>query len=133
MEWQDDFAIGIKEIDAQHRKLIGFFSEIMAAIESELGWSEIHFRIVALKNFAAFHFEFEEALMRLFGYAESDDHEKDHKQFFVKLNTIEQTSILTEVKQEMVALQLDWMFSHILTADKRYADHIISRVTSLGA
>ncbi len=129
MEWQDKFSLGIKEIDAQHRKLIGFFSSVMAAIEEDLGWSEIHYRIVALRNFAAFHFEFEEAMMRLFGLDANDAHAESHQQFFVKLSAIEQTSILAEVKREMVALELDWLFGHILTEDRDYAHRILAGAT----
>lgn len=125
IEWKDEYAIGIKEIDSQHKELVSLFSKISGSIQSDLPWSEIHFQIVELKTFATFHFEFEEALMRLFGYTEHETHADAHQVFFDKLHAIEQSSIRDEVKQEVVRLAFDWLFAHIATADKAYAKHIL--------
>ena len=129
MEWKDEYAVGIKEIDAQHKELVNLFTKINDSIKSELPWSEIHFQIIELKTFAIFHFEFEEALMRLFGFREHGTHADAHKSFFDKLHAIEQSSIRDEVKQEMVRFAFDWLFGHIATADKAYAKHILGGAT----
>lgn len=125
MEWKDDYALGIKEIDAQHKELVRLFASVAGSIDGALPWSEIHYQLVELKTFASFHFEFEEALMRLFGYAEQSGHADTHKQFFDKLHVIEQSTIRDEVKLEMVRFAFDWLFGHIGTADKAYAKHIL--------
>lgn len=125
MEWKDDYAVGIREIDEQHKELVGLFARVADSIGSELAWPEIHYQLVELKTFATFHFEFEEALMRLFGYTEQSEHADAHKKFFDKLHIIEQSTIRDEVKLEMVRFAFDWLFSHIGTADKAYAKHIL--------
>jgi hemerythrin-like metal-binding protein len=126
MEWKEEYSVGIKEIDTQHKELISLFSRITDSVEQELQWSEVHYRIVELRNFASFHFDFEEALLRLYGCPEADGHVEFHKQFFAKLNDIEKRSLLDEVKQEMFKFLFDWLFGHILTTDKAYAKYILS-------
>lgn len=126
MEWKDEYAIGIKEIDAQHKELISLFSRVTDAVAQSLPWSDIHFRVLEVKNFAAFHFEFEEALMRLFGYPQTDDHSNGHKQFVAKMNEIEKSSIADDVKQEVVTFLVKWLFDHILKSDRAYAQYILA-------
>jgi hemerythrin-like metal-binding protein len=126
MQWKTEYSIGIEEIDEQHKELINLFSSVADAVSAEMKWSEIHFRIVTLRNFATFHFEFEEALMRLFGYAENQAHAEFHRGFFAKLSAFESHSIHEGVKGEVVKLLCDWLFGHILTSDKDYAKHILA-------
>jgi hemerythrin-like metal-binding protein len=126
MDWKEEYSVGIKEIDTQHKELLSLFSRIMDSVEQGLQWSEVHYRIVELRNFASFHFDFEEALLRLYGCPETDAHVEFHKQFFAKLHDIEKRSLLDEVKREMFKFLFDWLFGHILTTDKAYAKHILS-------
>ena len=126
MDWKAEYLVGLKEIDEQHKELLSLFARIVEAISSEISWSETHYRIVELRTFAEFHFEFEEALMRMFGYAEQANHTQKHKLFFVKLAECEKSSILKEVEAEMIKLLFDWLFGHILVEDKAYAGYILS-------
>ena len=81
MQWQPSYALGIDEIDQQHQKLLTHAAEIIGAIQQEQSWSDIYYLIEALRKFASFHFQFEEALMRMFGYPEHDDHARSHESF----------------------------------------------------
>jgi hemerythrin-like metal-binding protein len=125
MQWQDEYSIGIKEIDSQHQELVRLFLQITESVAAELDWSEIHLRILQLGRFAEFHFKFEDALMRVFAYPESVEHAVFHEQFFAKLKVIEESAIVDEVRHDMVKLLLDWLSGHILVADKAYAKFIL--------
>lgn len=126
MEWKDEYSVGLLEIDNQHRELLSLFGRVAESLRDDAPWSDMHYRIVELRTFAEFHFQFEEALMRMFGYAEHDRHTGSHKQFFVKMAEFEKNSILGETKQDMLKFLFDWLFSHILKSDKAYAEHILS-------
>lgn len=126
MMWKDEYSVGLEEIDSQHKELLDLFSRLMASVNGGRTWSEIHFRIVELRNFADFHFEFEEALMRMFDYPGIDNHANSHRGFFDKLDAIERTSILNQVQDEIIELLFYWLSYHIMSGDKAYAKHILS-------
>ena len=126
MEWKAEYSVGLREIDDQHKELLSLFCRVTDVVGDAKSWTDVHYRIVELRTFAAYHFEFEEALMRMFGYAEHDRHADSHKQFFIKMAEFEKHSILGEAKQEMLQFLFDWLFSHIMKSDKAYAQHILS-------
>lgn len=126
MQWKDEYSVEIKEIDSQHKELISLFDRITAAIDANRDWSEIHLRIIELRNFASFHFEFEEAMMRLYGYGDLKNHVEAHVEFFAKLSSIEKSTIIEDIKSETVNLLFEWLFSHILSTDQAYATYILN-------
>ncbi|GAB1395176.1 bacteriohemerythrin [Rhodocyclaceae bacterium] len=126
MEWKAAYSVGLREIDDQHKELLSLFCRVTDILDESKSWTDIHYRIVELRTFAAYHFEFEEALMRMFGYTEHDRHADSHKQFFIQLAEFEKHSILGDVKQEMLQFLFDWLFSHIMKSDKAYAQYILA-------
>ena len=126
MDWQDEYSLDIREIDDQHKKLIGYFSAIETSVRLDRGWSEIHFGISRLRTFAKVHFEFEEALLRMFGYPQSTQHEEEHRHFFTQLKAIEQRSAGRRADEDIVKFLSDWLTRHILVTDRDYAKHILS-------
>lgn len=126
MDWKISFSIGVEEIDSQHRELIDLFRSIVASIEAGDSWSDTHYRIVDLRRFAEFHFQFEEGLMRMFGYPQAEAHAGNHKDFFTRLEAIERISLQDSVHEEMVKFLYDWLTDHILHCDKEYARHLLS-------
>lgn len=126
MDWKSKYSLGIEEIDAQHKLLLGHFAKITAAVLENAAWSEVHYLIVDLRKFAEFHFEFEEALMRLYGYHRSAEHATTHREFFEQLDRIERSSIVATVKHEVVRFLCDWLTKHILVVDRDYAQYILA-------
>ena len=133
MEWQDAYSLDIREIDDQHKKLIGYFSAIESSVSLDRGWSEIHFGISRLRTYAKIHFEFEEALQRMFGYGQSTEHEEGHRHFFSQLKAIEQRSAGQRADEEIVKFLSDWLTQHILVADRDYAKYILSGASIVNA
>lgn len=129
MEWKDEYSVGVSEIDNQHKLLLRSFSAIEESINLNQGWSNTHYAIIELIQFARIHFSFEEAMMRMFDYPETDAHQKEHEHFFVKLDSIERHSLKKTAKVEMVQFLQDWLTKHILDRDKGYANHIFSGAT----
>lgn len=128
MQWKNAYSVGIHEIDRQHKELLRLFSRLFGSIGKSESWSDVHYQIVELRHFAEFHFEFEEALMRLFGYPQVDAHRMEHGAFFEKMDVMQRTSLLTEVKDEMVNFLFDWFTKHILVIDVEYAKFILAGV-----
>lgn len=125
MGWRPEYSNGIEEIDAQHRELLSLFARISESISREESWVDTHYRIVELKDFAGFHFRFEEALLRLFGYPESALHAAMHQNFFHRLAEVEAASVQRDVKEDVLAFLTEWLTNHITSADRSYAAHIL--------
>ncbi|MCK9381916.1 MAG: hemerythrin family protein [Sulfuritalea sp.] len=126
MEWQSTYSVGIEEIDNQHRELLGHFSTIGEAMVSKKSWSDVHFEIVKLKEFAHFHFRFEDALMSLYGCPQRERHNEIHVQFLREIESYERSSLRRQNDKEVMQLFTDWLVKHIQGDDRVYAHRIIS-------
>lgn len=124
MHWKDKYSVGIEEIDKQHRVLLDYFSLIEDTVANGGNWSNLHFILIQLHDFARIHFSVEEALMRMYAYPGSADHISLHQGFFAKLKELEQQSLTTDVTKGTVEFLHQWLLQHIMGADKGYADHI---------
>lgn len=125
MEWKDEYSMGIEEIDTQHRELISLFNRIVTNANSGARWDAVHYQVMDLRRFAEFHFEFEEGLMRMYGYRDLEEHARTHREFFTRLNEIELPANKDYVQKEMLRFLDDWLMKHILVADKSYALYIL--------
>ena len=125
MEWKPEYSLGIIEIDGQHQGLLKCFGEIERAMASGKGWTDVHYAIVDLTQKAHMHFEFEEALQRLYGYPDAEQHGRTHGGFFIKLQDIERHALTNSAQSEMVDFLREWLTDHILLADRDYAQYII--------
>jgi hemerythrin len=126
MKWKDEYSVGILEIDDQHKLLLRSFSAIVESISLDQGWSNTHYAIVKLNQLAHMHFSFEEAMMRMFGYPETEAHQKEHQNFFAKLDSIESRLLKKPADVEMVQFLRGWLTTHILGSDRGYAKYIFS-------
>jgi hemerythrin len=136
MEWSADHSVGIEEIDRQHKELLRLFALIKEAIATDQGWSAIHYGLVEVKRFALFHFQFEEALMRLYGFADCDRHAEAHGGTCKKCCILESTaheSLQDSTKEEILKFFSDWLVDHIQGADRSYARHILEGAKRRGA
>lgn len=126
MEWKNEYSVGILEIDDQHKLLLRSFTEIEESIKLGQGWSNTHYAILELNQLARMHFTFEEAIMHMFGYPETEAHINEHQQFFTKMASIERHSLKKSAEVEMVQFLRGWLTSHILGSDRTYAKYIFS-------
>lgn len=133
MKWSSQFSVGIEEIDRQHRELIDLFNRVVDTIKAADHWADVHFRLLELRNFAGFHFEFEEGLMRMFAYPGREDHAGEHSVFFQRLDSIERSAISANVKAEVIKFLFDWLTHHISGSDRGYAKHLLDGAGIVGA
>jgi hemerythrin len=77
--WRDEFAIGLADVDHEHRELIGMINELLESLGPGTGTArivaalgEIHARIAA-------HFALEEREMRRLHYIAIGAHKSDHE------------------------------------------------------
>ncbi len=126
MQWLATYSVGIEEIDKQHKELLRLFSVVEAIVKADGKWSEVHFAIVEVRQFAEFHFRFEEALLRLFGYGKSAEHAAEHRKILDKVMNIERAAVTEESGHDVIRFFRDWLVTHIKDADRDYANFILA-------
>ncbi len=66
-EWSDEYSVGIRMIDYDHRGLFEVLNDLQDAVEHRHGEAEIGHTITYLVHYVQAHFEREERLMREYG------------------------------------------------------------------
>lgn len=132
--WQDSYALGMLEIDDQHKMLFDIMNRLWDGIVRGDKPADQAVLLGELERYTVTHFLEEELFMRSIEYPRIEEHMRMHHHFVQK--------IIDEKKRvmqgEQVSLNLlhflrDWLANHILVEDKRYVSqfHEEKRSTSL--
>jgi len=123
MPWGRRLALGIPEVDKQHRELVSMVNELHRAMRMKMGTQEAGSILTRLANYTVYHFEYEEKLFDTHGYPDALNHKRIHKDLVAKVMTFSK-----EFEQGRAALSMDlmkfltdWLRNHIMKTDKAYA------------
>lgn len=121
IDWKEDYALGIDEVDFEHREMIALINKLYSSMrdgaeaeEVQTFLAEVHARIAA-------HFALEERLMQQIGYPEYTAHKADHELLLDDILDIMDSSEAHEAfDPDVLAAQLDhWFTDHFKTFDSR--------------
>jgi hemerythrin len=147
--WQESWTLGIDLIDAEHRSLVEGVNQLAARFTSDhphagepvgmaggdapLDPVATHAALMtaldALAEQAREHFKHEENLMRAIDYPELASHRSEHALLlaeYVEMVRDLQRQRLIHLDSEMVQSLHHWLVSHMVGADKDYADYYFS-------
>jgi hemerythrin len=120
LAWNDSLSIGVAEVDAQHKHLIGLVNEADAAVAAGAGREIAGAALRNLCDYAVEHFAAEEALMDPEAYPEYDLHLTQHMDGTTKaLDFLQAFSEGEEVDMaQFVAFLSDWVVHHVMEVDQ---------------
>ena len=128
IEWNDEYLLGILEIDNQHKKLVAIANELYDTITSnsedyKLEMSKV---LKKLTDYTVYHFSSEEDFMRRHGYAGVDLHKTAHDGFINEVNNqIKQLSDNSQASgAKFYTFVLQWVLTHIARADQIWAKFV---------
>ena len=126
--WNDQFSVGVEEIDSQHKKLVQLINGLHAHI---LAGDAKHIMGTVLDRmieYTAFHFETEEKLMKKYGYPASVAHTEEHKKLVATALELQRKfkSGTGAITMETMAFLRDWLQHHIKESDKVLGKHLLS-------
>lgn len=127
-EWKEDFSVGNRDIDEQHKKLFEIgqrLYDLISSIGDYDRFDEIMVIFDELSEYVKYHFEYEEKQLEKCGYANLDTHKMEHYFFMKKINKERESDIDSAQKDTLLRLVkfvADWIMQHILREDMAYKD-----------
>jgi len=131
--WKDEFNLGVKSIDDQHKKLFDFLNRLHDIANRNDGFDH-HDEIVQifgeLRDYTVYHFKYEEELMAKYGFDEQEiaSHKAEHDGFVAKMLQVQKENIdehKDQVLSAVINFAIDWITKHIFKTDKKYAETFI--------
>jgi hemerythrin len=127
--WTPALAVGIEEIDAQHKELFRAADAFLTSLENS-GRADVAALLKYLRSYAVSHFGEEEGWMREFSYPEYGAHKSLHDRFLRDLEslTVEHEESSPGLEPMRVATWLGrWLIDHVSANDTKLARFIVSR------
>ena len=128
IEWKPDYETGSEGTDNQHKRLVELFNRLHEGVEESHGEEEIGEYLKALEDYAAFHFDFEEAHLKKLPEEIYYSHKEEHDQF----RTISR-KIYAEIHDkhnkpalyELILYLEEWINQHIQFSDRFHMKNVI--------
>jgi hemerythrin len=121
------FAIGIAEIDAQHRRLFELLSEMKGWSGTDLEHAASLDILNSLSEYAAVHFAVEESVMRMLHYPSTAAHIAEHKRFADTLDIFRHRLLKEQRSIDLVDFIKSWLVDHIDRVDRAYVEYFIAK------
>lgn len=124
LEWKEEYAIGVPEIDDQHKNLFEIGNKIYDLLENyvlEDKYDKIIPIVEGLKRYTKFHFESEEYYMLQNKYPKYFSQKVEHDDFIKKIEEVELQDIdedQDKYLRELMLFIFDWIIQHIIQKDK---------------
>jgi hemerythrin-like metal-binding protein len=126
--WNNNYAIGLAEIDQQHQKLVQIINNLFDAISKKEREQILESSLKELINYTMVHFKFEEELLKRYNYLDFLQHVREHSVFIDKIN-----SYVKDFKKgdnkimiDVINYLKDWLLNHILLVDKKYVATLLN-------
>lgn len=125
VEWSDALALGIPEMDSQHRRLVDLTNHLHEAMlqrKSHEVLGDIIFRLI---DYTKFHFRDEETCMIQSGFPQTMSHRAEHQEF---VSEVERFKADFEAGKLMLSMEMmdflkNWMVDHIQGSDREYVSY----------
>ena len=123
IEWKDDYAVNIAEIDRQHEKLADIINKFEDAMRAEKEKEALSGIIDDLVDYSKVHFQTEEKYMSGFTCAEADLHKVEHERFNEEVCRFirEFKNPSDDLPRRIAEFLKDWWFRHIRIEDRIFS------------
>ncbi len=124
--WKEEYSVGIREIDEQHKHLVAMVNDIHAALAEGKGRDVLGGILDKLMTYTVQHFAKEEALMEKHGFPDFPAHRQAHSMMTKKVLALRKEFDSSEVKRsiEVARFLQQWLNKHILETDMKYSSYL---------
>ena len=124
--WRNEFNLNVKEMDKQHRVLVGIISDLQDAVKNGEGKVKLAEVLESLLAYTDKHFAAEEKLMKKHGYPGYNEHKSKHIKMRGKvLSLIEDYNDgRVTISFSVLTFLQNWLSKHIMGTDMKYAAYL---------
>jgi hemerythrin len=129
--WTASMAVGVEEIDLQHKELFLRLNALLMAMREGHGKDEIGRTLEFLEDYVVEHFGAEDKLMVKFGYPiqAAQAHRKEHAEFVRTFGELKReaqapTGVGATFVLKLQRTVCDWLLSHIGKTDMALAQFL---------
>ncbi|MFO1190110.1 MAG: hemerythrin domain-containing protein [Alphaproteobacteria bacterium] len=130
LRWSDSLAIGIAELDRDHRELIHDAATLIKLFQARNPWAEIRKQVELMAERCTNHFRQEEAILEKDGFPGRQQHAVEHRRIESEI-----ADILKSVREatdppaadivEVVMFFRSMLVDHLVRCDLRYKSHLL--------
>lgn len=117
MKWSDDYLIGEKQIDEQHKVLFKMAGDFQTALGEGRGEKTYGLLLDFLESYFRGHFKYEERCMEEYHCPIADKNRADHQRFMTVYDDFhkryESRGYQSDDAHELMNTIEDWLASHI--------------------
>lgn len=119
---------GLDELDAQHAYFLGLVRE-SSELTDDGERNQVEGLVLEIARYAQCHFAFEEMMMKVYAYPNSEEHISQHAEI---LKSLERATITVPIQVTKLRLELlNWLLAHITLDDKELATFVMKNRTRL--
>ncbi|HVI49824.1 MAG TPA: bacteriohemerythrin [Candidatus Sulfotelmatobacter sp.] len=123
VRWRDEYSVNIQRIDTHHKNLFVRANALFNALANGQNREEVVEALTFLIDYARYHFFEEERLMERYGYPDLEAHRQRHRQLMDQIAVL-QTRFDSISESELSSILKEWVVSHILSEDRRFAQEL---------
>lgn len=128
MNWRKLVLLDEPIIDEHHTQLLSLIAKTKDA--REITKKDFLIHITSLVDYATYHFEYEEKLMKKYNYPLYNQHKQIHEVFMVKVNQwVDEFNNMPYIIAEneldkIIQFGMEWLNRHILYVDRKFIDFL---------
>lgn len=120
--WTEKLAVGVREIDIQHKFLFAKINDLLGAMDSNDTLEHIDKFFVFLEEYAASHFAMEQKAMGVYKYPDMAAHIEQHNIFNRSINELKasfkESGVTEALSRELREKLCDWLVDHVSEVDR---------------
>lgn len=125
IEWKEEYSVGVKKIDEQHKKMLNLISELKELLYEVDNTNEMRDLIQELIDYGRYHFATEESYFEQTNYPKKLTHQAYHGDYNEKISEFQQK--YSKEKTVKIAFEIadfleEWWINHIRYEDMKYMD-----------
>ncbi len=122
IEWQDNYSVGVKELDDQHKILLDIINTLLKEQGDEYNAAQLSESILSLIHYAYVHFATEERYLAQIPFPDLKQHILEHVDFIMKTMelSLKVKEDIQDNRRELLEYLKGWYSSHVLGIDRLY-------------
>jgi len=121
LKWDKSLSVQVKEIDDQHKKLVGIINRAFEESKGGKDCKKCNEILADLIGFSRTHFSTEEKYFKQFNFEGTEEHMKEHADIMLKiLNFKKRLDKGEDIAAEALNFLKEWLEDHLATMDQKY-------------